>query len=352
MTDSRDGQVYKTITIGTQTWMAENLNYETSGSVCLDDEPTNCSIYGRLYTWEDAMDGNGTWSTNNVGCHQVCDPVYPVRGVCPEGWHLPEKSEWAVLFSEVGGDSVAGERLKATSGWDNPGNDDYGFSILRAGGLERVFVAYYARFRTSTSGFETLKFEDYGNSIAYWSQSGPYDYYSVRCIKGERLGDGFIDPRDGQFYRTVTIGDQTWMADNLNYDMDNSFCYRDEPKCTRRSGRLYTWMAATKACPAKWHLPTVDEWRALIDETEATFSGRKLISRDDDGLDYYGFSAFLVGCRYNNSYTKYSGSTMFWSSDEYEDEGYYLYLNNSKDNDIGIISNSKDLGFSVRCVKD
>ncbi len=137
MTDSRDGQTYKTVNIGTQTWMAQNLNYETASSYCYNDSASNCAKYGRLYTWAAAMDSAGTWSSNGKGCGygKTCSPAYPVRGVCPDGWHLPTQMEWNTLFMAVGGQSIAGKKLKSLSGWDSDGNgtDDFLFSALPAG---------------------------------------------------------------------------------------------------------------------------------------------------------------------------------------------------------------------------
>ena len=150
MTDTRDGQMYKTVKIGTQTWMAENLNYAYTGvpykykdntsdstSWCYDNDPTNCTKYGRLYTWAAAMDSAGTWSANGKGCGYgvQCTPIYPVRGICPEGWHLPNDTEWDTLFVAVGGLEVAGNVLRSQTGWDNNGNgtDAFGFSALPAG---------------------------------------------------------------------------------------------------------------------------------------------------------------------------------------------------------------------------
>jgi uncharacterized protein (TIGR02145 family) len=150
MTDSRDGQTYKTVKIGNQVWMAENLNYaytavpykykdntSDSTSWCYDNDPTNCAKYGRLYTWSAAMDSVGTWSANGKGCGYgvQCTPIYPVRGICPEGWHLPNDTEWDTLFVAVGGSEVAGDVLRSQTGWDNNGNgtDDFGFSALPAG---------------------------------------------------------------------------------------------------------------------------------------------------------------------------------------------------------------------------
>ena len=105
MTDERDGQTYKTVTIGTQTWMAENLNYESVDSYCYNDSAKYCAKYGRLYTWAAAMDSVGEWSTNGRGCgyYGDCSPTYPVRGVCPKGWHLLTKAELEMLLETVGG---------------------------------------------------------------------------------------------------------------------------------------------------------------------------------------------------------------------------------------------------------
>ena len=158
MTDSRDGQTYKTVTIGSQTWMAQNLNYVTENSYCIEDNTSNCTKYGRLYTWAAAMDSVGTWSANGKGCGfgRTCSPTYPVRGVCPTGWHLPTSAEFETLFTAVGGQSIAGKKLKSTNGWNNNGNgmDDYSFSVLPAGvwiyGGGGGAVGLYTDFWSST----------------------------------------------------------------------------------------------------------------------------------------------------------------------------------------------------------
>ena len=114
LTDARDGQKYRTVKIGAQWWMAENLNFAynqpteefDSSSVCIDNYPENCKKYGRFYMWSAAMDSVGLFSTNGLGCGKgnvLCGQSYPVRGVCPEGWHLPSDSEIKTLFISVGG---------------------------------------------------------------------------------------------------------------------------------------------------------------------------------------------------------------------------------------------------------
>ena len=94
MVDSRDGQEYKTVKIGNQIWMAENLNYETAHSYCYDNRMSNCIKYGRLYEWENALTA------------------------CPVGFHLPTLQEWKALFETVGGIESAGIALKFTGVWD------------------------------------------------------------------------------------------------------------------------------------------------------------------------------------------------------------------------------------------
>ena len=194
MTDSRDGQSYKTVSIGSQTWMAQNLNYETANSYCYSNTPSNCTKYGRLYTWAAAMDSAGTWSANGKGCGdaKTCTPTYPVRGVCPTGWHLPTKAEFETLFTAVGGSSTAGTKLKSTSGWVENGNgtDGYSFSALPAGYWNRYqsydYVGSFAAFWSSTEDDSSYAYSmdlQYNSDYAGLSPWYKYHGYSVRCVK-------------------------------------------------------------------------------------------------------------------------------------------------------------------------
>ena len=138
--DERDGQVYKTVKIGEQTWMAENLNFEVANSYCYENKSDSCFKYGRLYAWSAAMDSAGLFSSNGINCgnKRTCKPNYPVRGACPKDWHLPDTTEWKILFTAVGGQESACHVLKSIIGWtDDEGNisstDAYGFSALPAG---------------------------------------------------------------------------------------------------------------------------------------------------------------------------------------------------------------------------
>lgn len=112
-TDSRDGKTYKTVVIGTQTWMAENLAYkESSGCWAYENSQDNVKTYGYLYNWETA------------------------KKVCPSGWHLPSDSEWTTMTDFLGGMDNAGGKLKSITGWDKPNkraSNKSGFTALPGG---------------------------------------------------------------------------------------------------------------------------------------------------------------------------------------------------------------------------
>ena len=182
--DDRDGQVYKTVEIGSQTWMAENLNYDynyrTAHSYCYAD---SCSKYGRLYTWSATVDSAAVFSTagKGCGCHASRSPSGGiVRGVCPVGWHVPSLSEFQTLISYVGGYRVAGANLKSTSGWKSNsqyvgnGSDSYGFSALPAG----VY--------TDAITYHVYRFYDVGNFAFFWTTS------KGSCV-ADRLRLGWAD---------------------------------------------------------------------------------------------------------------------------------------------------------------
>ena len=187
--------------------MAENLNYAYTGvpynysgstsdstSWCYSNAAANCTKYGRLYTWAAAMDSVGTWSANGKGCGygKTCSPKFPVRGVCPEGWHLPTQTEWNTLFTAVGGQSTAGKMLKSTSGWNSSGNgtDAYSFSALPAGYRYShgnfILEGYYAAFCSSSESYSNGAYHMYLDS-SYDSARLDGDYkdlgFSVRCVK-------------------------------------------------------------------------------------------------------------------------------------------------------------------------
>ena len=211
MTDTRDGHVYRTVKIGDQVWMAENLNYDPgqggSGenvyewSWCYDNEPKNCDVAGRYYTWAAAIDSvklaNDADNPQDCGYGKECGVASTrsatlVQGVCPTGWHLPSRAEWNSLFTAVGDESTAGKVLKSQTGWYNRGNgtDAFGFSALPAGGRNGDEDYYnegdYAYFWSSTelnSSYAYRMYLDYGSVSATLSFKNKDDGFSVRCVK-------------------------------------------------------------------------------------------------------------------------------------------------------------------------
>ena len=196
--DARDGQFYKTVTIGPQIWMAENLNYDynegTAKSFCYNNEPDSCAKYGRLYTWAAVMDSAGVFGDGGKGCGYdvTCSAKEPVRGICPEGWHLPSDAEWETLFTAVGGVDLAGTKLKSKSGWYNDGNgtDAFGFSALPVGyrGLNGIYYyegsqAYFWSSSEDGSDYAyNMLLDYYGDYVRLLNTSKSLGF-SVRCLR-------------------------------------------------------------------------------------------------------------------------------------------------------------------------
>lgn len=171
-TDLRDNMTYKTVEIGNQVWMAENLKYAPgSGNyLAYDENQSNVSEYGYLYDWQTA------------------------QAVSPAGWHLPTETEWEILINFLGGDEKAAAKLKTTSGWDwiaKNGTNESGFSAKPSGqgsfwGSTTVssFIEMHAYFWTSTrvNSEESMEYRLGVGDVCNFSSYTNYAN-SVRCIK-------------------------------------------------------------------------------------------------------------------------------------------------------------------------
>jgi len=179
---------YRTVPIGDQVWMAENLDYDVSGSKCYNDIKSNCTKYGRLYDWATAMALPS--GCNSGSCSSLLDAKH--RGICPEGWHIPSDTEWTTLTDFVGGSLTAGKYLKSTSGWCNStgGQDTYGFAALPGGSsgtgfIDRVYI--YGDWWTATeidansAYYRQMYCHD--DKVSSSKQYKDYELYSVRCLK-------------------------------------------------------------------------------------------------------------------------------------------------------------------------
>jgi len=182
--DTRDGKKYKTVLIGTQTWMAENLNYAAEGSRCYNDSTAYCDKYGRLYNWETV-------------CSPRPDDCYGTV-ICPKGWGLPEYAQWDAMAITTGG---AGAKLMATSGWGDyspeksyNGTDDFGFSALPGGGyLNGGFSgagnsAFWWTFTRQDS-----KLRPFTETLSGVSGYIDKSYLSVRCMVDKPLEGEFCN---------------------------------------------------------------------------------------------------------------------------------------------------------------
>jgi len=196
--DKRDGRTYKKVTIGTQTWMAENLNYAGGGGTCygegrhtfigfnvegydirirrLSDEEIRdyCARYGRLYDWSAALTA------------------------CPTGWHLPSDAEWTAMTDYVGGAKTANKKLKSAAGWKDGGNgtDDYGFSGLPGGygDLKQFCCAgSYGGWWSATESDDTFAWRWFmyyrAGNVGRLNFEKTYQF-SVRCVQDDVKGNG------------------------------------------------------------------------------------------------------------------------------------------------------------------
>jgi uncharacterized protein (TIGR02145 family) len=158
--DTRDNHVYRTVTIGSQSWMAQNLNFAGSGMMvgtCSSNGPDSCEQFGRLYNWAEVMGVDSAYDT------LILNPTLPAQGVCPTGWHVPSNAEWTTLQTYV----TDGTKLQSTSGWDWNGTDDFGFRLLPAG-WDGSGQGEYALLLSATEGSSALVWEREFNHTAGW----------------------------------------------------------------------------------------------------------------------------------------------------------------------------------------
>ena len=397
--DSRDKQPYKYVRIGNYEWMAENLNYDGSEGVCSGNDPKNCAKFGRLYS--------------------------PRWDLCPDGWHLPNEVEFKDLIASAGGaktddsDDSSASNLKSLYGWNGGGTyvrkttDKFGFSAVPAGyadedGTSRDFpgkAAYFWGQRGDEDAYHYYVKIHYTNNGAELGQ-GYIDggtKYSIRCVRGSSYDakNGTLkDFRDGRVYKTTVIGDQTWMAENLNYDYHlltgpldadtSSFCYSNKADICATDGRLYVWSAAMDSaaifsndgkgcgfgktcsigsrvrgvCPDGWHLPSKSEWNTLLDKiggsSSAALKLKKITGWNDsgNGTDDFGFSVLPTGYREVGSdddriFINRGNRTQFWTTTEDDsDHANYVFFTKVSDGVTIGANNPKKMGFAVRCVKD
>ena len=207
-------------------------------------------------------------------------------------------------------------------------------------------------------------------------------YYGDQVIfTSINQGDGVTDI-DGNKYKTVIIGEQEWMAENLkttkyndgsdivnvtkDKDWSNSSSgayawYNNDNKKGDKHGALYNWYAVEtdKLCPDGWHVPSDDEWNKLIDYAGNNQNAAIALkspdgwAEEENGTNIYGFNALPSGNRhYEGSYNTMGYDATWWTSGEHSSNEAFARFMKYYDNDVTSINYDKNYGFSVRCLKD
>jgi len=180
------------------------------------------------------------------------------------------------------------------------------------------------------------------------------------------LSQTFTDPRDNQSYRIKTFEKdlglgitvtQTWMIDNLNFEMPNSWCFENDQKNCQQYGRLYTWEAAQNACPAGWHLPAEVEWQRLTHQFIE--GGMSLDSEKEEAykiLTLEGssdFDALLGGSRgTGGSFLGLGAGGSYWSATARDGDFAYVFYFYGGDESLNRYDYGQGVGLSVRCLQN
>ncbi len=520
--DQRDGNIYATVQIGDQCWMAENLAFLPNVSPSSQGNNSYPFYYVYDYQGTDVIEAKGTDNYQSFGVLYN----FPAAIIsCPQGWYLPSDMEWKIFEGTVDsqypvGDGIwdntgyrgydAGFNIKSTSGWlyNGNGNNVFDFNGLPAGNRFSSEGGKFhgigdsnkwwsaSTYNSGTSWLRRLDSQELRIGREYYPNS---DGFAVRCLKnieigivtptvttaeiinitstsatsggnvtddggapvttrglvwsttpnptmeenegftnageglgeftseitglqpetmyfvrayaensvgvgyGEELtftttewqcGDLLIDTRDGREYSTVQIGEQCWMAENLNIgtqingssvQLNNGtiekYCYHNEETNCDLFGGLYQWNEVMDyspiegvqgICPDGWHLPTDDEWCVLEQEVDPTITCSSTWYRGVDGggmlkdsgtthwnspntgaTNSSGFTALPGGNHYSNGlYGGLGDFGVWWSSSEYG--SITAWARNLGNNSAQVLRswNDKPSGLSIRCLKD
>lgn len=387
--DDRDGKTYRTVEINGLLWMKDNLNYKVSGGSYLPDSSEMASEYSEYFSTDYVK--NFKKYSDEYGRYYSWSGA---KNACPQDWRLPTTSEFRELIQFAGGKNEAAQNLKSTSGWAKKnGVDKLGFSALPAGYMQTN--GFYSRVSTlavfwSSDGddeiygeAEHLTIDDNADTIGISHTYKESYALSVRCIKGAKplssssakssssvvssssttvssSSIGKVKDRAGNEYPVVQIGEQYWMAENLNYKTEGSACYDDQESNCELYGRLYTWEAAMTACPDGYRLPSRNDYTILWEKANQ-MNGN---SRPQDALwvngtwapnadNKTGFSAYPGGL-WKGSYDRWLMDAFFWTSTPGEvyptTQARSLHMNEL--NAYLGQDDPKTYMMSVRCVKN
>lgn len=415
------------VKIGNQEWMTKNLNVDVTGSSCYEDRPKNCEKYGRLYTWSMAMGIDTSYDRKKYG-----KTTEPHQGICPDGSHLPSHDEWNQLNefikakpeyliyfqNQYGGaydyhgyyrDAETEVNFMSSTEYDVSGtsfsyeyawlwyiHDDYAYFSMDNG---HKYTGAYVRCVKGEAAPNTAPSSSSQNSSSSSAQSlsssaapvlevaegcGEYGYNSNWEYLNPDVEYGCIfDERDSHYYKTVIVGDQLWMAENLRYEATagNSWCFNEEiddyGECNEY-GRYYGGNAiATNdpICPEGYRIPSQKDVNTLIDymksqdaDVEIFMAKTNLwdLPNEDafEGSNTTGLSMLPGGLRgYDNGRFYETGVFAddthrfhMWLSDSYNGlVGNYTFLfGNVKQwgGTYSITDKERGFGIPVRCIKE
>lgn len=406
--DTRDKSVYKTVQIGDQRWMAENLRFKVKkGSYCYENKEYNCDRYGRLYDWATAMKMTDHYNRITIGKN-----ANKIQGLCPDGWHLPTNKDWKKLKFFVGkkgkSDGV-GVSLRSQDQWEVErslplASDEFGFNAVPSG--ERYYGGEYMDLNRSAIYWSSTEYDAGGAyfwRLSYDSRSidrifeSKENGASIRCVEDSLYAIKDPPPPppkvvakvvevQGRKMQTIHIGEQVWMKNNVDVKVPGSFCYEDKQENCDKYGRLYTWTAAVKLadkfqtavardsiskrrpkgiCPNGWHIPTMLDFKRLDaylkDIDDAVGVGTNLRSRTDWnesenallGQDGFGFTGEANGMR--DAAGQYSGMRSmvgFWSGTEADSLSSLAWKLSYDDDEFIQDTTVKGAAYSIRCIMD
>ena len=222
-------------------------------------------------------------------------------------------SVFALASGDSGKNVNVGERL-----------EEFSTAISNNGSLDdstKTEIANWAASAMANGKIDTIR-----KNIESWGYADEVPEFEKFVIERDSL----VDTRDGQVYKTVKIGNQVWMAENLNYAdsvkspilVGNSWCYNDSSNYCDKYGRLYAWSAALNVCPDGWHLPDTTEWNTLFESVDNPyFVGRILKSKSDwqlgrsgpEGIDALGFNVLPAGTGHTGDFVGWRVYGHFWS---------------------------------------
>lgn len=385
-TDSRDGNRYRTRVIGNKVWMLDNFRFKCDGSHSYMDQNENVERVGLLYSLETA------------------------RAACPAGWHLPSRKDFKNLVSifkssgctlgEMGfGDIPSGYRDSSGTfaGLDNDGFEVSCFWGLDLDEAEQKSCCLFVGCGTGVGNVTKFSLETCC-SVRYVRNLKPGEVpnqpkldavkptvntKSVTQVartqsapQSSNVYDGydgkyFTDSRDQTVYRTVTIGNKVWLAENFKFACPGSYLFENKEKYLGKYGRLYPWDVAKSVCPPGWHLPTGEEYKEIVMAVAKKHGGdniaKKLKAADEwfggkgtifGGSDVAGFTIRPAGSR--GSSGEFVGGpddsinfTCLWCAEHAEKSNHaHMLVLYSDSDDVDIKGGYVGSCCSVRYVRD